>query len=275
MFSVAIFRFGGQESAPKCATFLSCKTLIKIMNSYTDHLLEITKCQNFINCAGTHCEQIVSVQKTSPKQVPEPWSGDLLNSKIVFVSSNPSISEREYYPTEDWNDEQLIDFFHNRFDQDGRYVKSYLYPIIKKGSELQYSRSWVRYWASIKSTASSLLESKAEPGKDYSLTEIVRCKSRNEIGVKNALETCSRKFFSKTLNLSNANTFVIVGSKAKMAFETVTQMKFLENKILACTLNGRERLFINLPHPNSRGLKKLNYIFNASDLKRIIQHSKK
>ena len=41
LFFVAIFFTGGQESAPKCSTFLSCKTLMELMLDSLNDSLEL------------------------------------------------------------------------------------------------------------------------------------------------------------------------------------------------------------------------------------------
>ena len=44
-------------------------------------------------------------------------------------------------------------------------------------------------------------------GLDYALTEVVRCKSRQERGVPEALGTCSSRYLARTLELSAARVF--------------------------------------------------------------------
>src|SRR5690606_19539297 len=64
------------------------------------------------------CSNIVGSQDAVPDgafQVPEPWSGHLSTAPILFVSSNPSISYEEEYPIQSWSDEDLEDYFENRF----------------------------------------------------------------------------------------------------------------------------------------------------------------
>jgi hypothetical protein len=101
-----------------------------------DLLLEIARCPNFRAClanpeAEHACGEIVRSQNVKGRkdfQVPEPWSGHLETAPILFLSSNPSISEDEQYPRLGWGDELIRDFFENRFGEgkqpwitEGRY----------------------------------------------------------------------------------------------------------------------------------------------------------
>ena len=99
--------------------------------------LSIATCRE-INDACTNginpCHKVVTSQKylgLEFRQSPEPWAGNLVNASVLFVSSNPSISEAvlngEDYPKVDyltaatnhpeWSTERLVDFHVNRFDQ--------------------------------------------------------------------------------------------------------------------------------------------------------------
>jgi len=72
-------------------------------------LQEIANCPEAQVCrAGKDdhpCSAIVGVQReTRPDmfQRPEPWSGFLDTAPLLFISSNPSLSEDENYPTTSW-----------------------------------------------------------------------------------------------------------------------------------------------------------------------------
>ena len=93
------------------------KYVVNTKLEYTNHLIEIARCSNFESCVGTACEKIVGFQQETIRQIPEPWSGDILKSKILFVSSNPSLDSTEKYPTSEWDNERIFDFFHNRFSK--------------------------------------------------------------------------------------------------------------------------------------------------------------
>src|SRR5450755_869158 len=137
------------------------------------------------------CSEIVGAQAAMPghvaHQVPEPWNGNLHEANILFISSNPSISQAEVYPYINATDQAIIEFFTHGFGdlpdspiESGRRVlnmdgtRSNAVPFL----------SWVRR------RAAELLDIPPDhviPGTDYALTEVVHCKSRGEIGVQPAL----------------------------------------------------------------------------------------
>jgi len=89
-----------------------------------DLLIEITRCPVILQCLngdpGHPCSTIVDLQRSTSivtHQLPEPWSGQINQSPILFISSNPSISNDEIFPTSDWNDEKITDYFQHRFGE--------------------------------------------------------------------------------------------------------------------------------------------------------------
>jgi hypothetical protein len=137
-------------------------------------LLDIAHCPNVQLCLDhprqPHpCRKIVEVQRAGSlvaHQLPEPWNGQLERAPILFLSSNPSISEREWYPLANWADDQTEGYFSNRFGggrtrwvRDGRYVL---------WSDGVYSPKGVNFWAHMQNRARELLpEHDVQPGKDY------------------------------------------------------------------------------------------------------------
>jgi hypothetical protein len=137
-------------------------------------------------------------------QLPEPWAGHLDQARILFVSSNPSIGGevprnfRTAQPptgrvTARWQNDGIIRRFERAFDD-----------YMDDGTRHRGEKRVVRYWASIKRRAIELLPAGVEPGVDYALTEVVRCKSRSEKGVGRAVETCVPNYLKTTLELSPA-----------------------------------------------------------------------
>jgi hypothetical protein len=130
------------------------------------------------------CAKIIAFQHTihqetlDQHQVPEPWSGNIQQAPILFLSSNPSIDEQEEYPLLSWPDQWIEDFFVNRFSG-GR--KHWVEDGIRD-LRLDGSRRPVRFWIEVRQRAIELLERDVQPGSDYALTEVVHCKSRNEEG---------------------------------------------------------------------------------------------
>lgn len=168
------------------------------------------------------CHQIVSLQPAAPAewQVPEGWAGDLAEARIVFVSSNPSIStaddrndptQAEDYPRGSWTDEEILSFVTHRFDPrfgfatvDGRH----------RCQDGSYSKP-TRYWVKIREQASWLFDREADPNHDYAMTEVVHCKSKAEVGVAKAAATCVQTHMDPIVSQSRAGLIVIVGSKAR------------------------------------------------------------
>ena len=241
-------------------------------NLIRSHLISVAKCPIFLNSCNTPCEKIVAYQHThnkTLKQIPEPWNGDIENAKILFISSNPSIDFNEHYPTSAWTEDQVADFFVNRFSKQKRYVKNYLYPLQTNGSYLSTNK-WVRYWAAIRKLSKTLLDKEnIEPGFDYAITEVVRCKSHKEIGVNEAMNTCSERFLLETLSLSNAKVFVVVGKKAKQALEERFQVEIPEASYKKIKINEVERMILSIPHPNARGEKSLEKLFSPEIIKAV------
>ena len=55
------------------------------------------------NCSEKgNCKTIIESQKVHPFQNPEPFTGDIAKSKVLVISSNPSISNQEVYPSKEW-----------------------------------------------------------------------------------------------------------------------------------------------------------------------------
>jgi len=87
-------------------------------NAERSLLLEIARCP--LICQGP-CSLVASAQHEWPLeswQVPEPWTGHL-DAPIIFISSNPSISEpaggiEELYPRTSWTDDELVSYFSGR-----------------------------------------------------------------------------------------------------------------------------------------------------------------
>ena len=225
-----------------------------------EHLLEIVRCSNFLNCKNTPCKNIVEYQNVIPRQLPEPWNGDIERAKILYISSNPSINFEEKFPSENWDENSIIDFFHFRFSKNKEYVKDYLYPYLSTGYPPK--RRWVRYWASIRKISTKLLQYESVPGKDYALTEIVRCKSQKELGVEKATNTCSENFLNKTLSLTSAKILIVVGNKAKAVIEKKIGVKAPFGSTQRVQFDGIEKIFLFIPHPNSRGKKDYDHLLN-------------
>jgi hypothetical protein len=139
-------------------------------------LLEIVHCPNVLSClqspSRSHvCRRIVVSQRSQSIdrfQVPEPWSGRLREAPLLFLSSNPSISETDQYPTRSWRDYEIEAYFYHRFEQ------SIVGGIRTRQQDGSFSKP-VRFWSEVRSRAAELYERAVTPGEDYALTEVVHC----------------------------------------------------------------------------------------------------
>ena len=187
------------------------------------------------------CHKIVTTQKEfgeEHRQVPEAWAGNLEQARVIFVSSNPSISTPrvpgtgEEYPLAgyfdtsirhpDWPIERVTDFQVNRLDQsranpfvtdnaqflclDGQY----------RGSDSENgTKTSQKYWKAAIKQVRDLLGPSFDLSRDLCMTEIVHCKSKGEQGVSSSSGTCSEKYLAKTLQLSGSLLVLVGGAKAR------------------------------------------------------------
>lgn len=235
---------------------------------------EIQYCENikkyFEGKEKTACSKIITTQEEKNFQLPEPWNGDIENAPILIISSNPSINEEELYPTIEWKEEERKDFYFNRFQ--GKWTKDEKYIKLKNGS---YDKKWVRFWSSVKNRAKEILpKSYVTLGKDIALMEIVRCKSKNEIGVEEAVNNCSQKFLNKTLSLSNSRVIICTGKKAEAIMKKFYNLEdkiYLEDIVIA----EKKRDLIFIPHSSSSKPRKLSILLTENELERVKTKLKK
>lgn len=204
------------------------------------------------------CQNIIRSQKASTFQLPEPWSGRIDVAPILFLSSNPSIDELEMYPDSSWEPNQVIDFFQNRFSSPSRWVTR-LCALRKDGTRTR----WVKFWAAARARVSEILEKpKAEirPGIDFALTEVVHCKSRKEVGVKDARSFCSNLYLERVLSIAAANTIIVFGEHAKQTVRdrySDAEIKWhIPGRVGEFTIANRTRILVFLPAPNAYGPEK-------------------
>jgi hypothetical protein len=198
------------------------------------------------------CQQIVRWQGENgiladKHQLPEPWSGRLESAPLLFVSSNPSISKNEVYPTREWSDAQLVEFFQDRF---GRWVEGGSRFLQKDGS---YGRP-TRFNQTVKKYAEAILAREVIPGEDYALTEVVHCKTPNEYGVGSAKKRCAELYLRPLLQLSAAKCVVVLGSPAARVFDDELKIE-RKNELVRgpVDVGARMRIIVYLPHTNFFG----------------------
>ena len=210
---------------------------------------------------------IVSEQPSSlvERHVPEPWNGRI-DAPILFLSSNPSIDTAELFPDSSWSDDDINDYFENRFGPEERWAKGHLYPLLKDGKpRMQY----VKFWSEVNQRAEELLRRPAIAGTDYAMTEVVHCKSESEAGAEQALDECARLYLDRVIAASSARVIIVLGRKAERVVREQWKLGTKE-KVAGTVRVGRlSHTFGFLPHPNARGKRTFNTCFRKSDLRRL------
>ena len=240
-------------------------------------LLDIARCPVVQHCLANPridhpCADIVRVQHSrtyADHQTPEPWSGHLSYAPILFLSSNPSLSDRDVVPTGDWTDDSIIDYFENRFGGGRKeWIKDGTRGLSKDGSHLGATM----FWAAVRRRAAELLQRDVTPGIDYALTEIVHCKSRAEQGVRQALDHCKGRYLSRVMKASAARVVVALGSLARQAL--TAELCVSDNARLRGPVEffGRERVIACLPHPNARTKRTFPAVMSREELQVIRNH---
>jgi hypothetical protein len=171
---------------------------------------------------------------------PEPWRGHLNSAPVLFLSSNPNISKTEEYPDpRSWLDKDIEDYFNNYFET----------------SELRS----VRHWSALGDLAELFMKRKVKPGVDYVISEVVHCKSKQELGVNNAFKACVPKYLSRLLACSGAKLTVCMGKHAEKAViqqfgigKLGTRCKENERIFGPKDVGGKRRYFYFMPHPSPR-----------------------
>ncbi len=220
-------------------------------------LHEITHCPHALMClenpsTDNPCRDIVGYQNSldlNNFQIPEPWSGQIEQAPILFLSSNPSIGSDEVYPTWRWSDNDINNYFNYRFGGGQKdWIINGKQSLMKDGT---YSRA-VKFWAAVRKRAIELLQRDVKPGIDYALTEIVHCKSHSEIGVEQAQDQCVKAYLLRTLELSKAKVIVVLGARARQAIQCQFNISSTASISESIKIGDYERFFAFLPHPNAR-----------------------
>jgi hypothetical protein len=198
-------------------------------------------------------------------QVPEPWSGDLKRAPLLFISSNPSIDEKEEYPLWSWQDQWIEDFFVNRYGGGGRqWIEDGIRSLRHDGSRVP-----VRFWIEVRQRAKELFEREVIGGRDYALTEVVHCKSRGEAGVQEALLECSRRYLWRVVALSGARVIVALGKTIKATVKREFDIPESEEMFGPVLIGECLRYVVFLPHPNARGYRSLERRLDKEKLQEL------
>ena len=133
-------------------------------------IIKVARCELILRAGreeGHPCHVVVASQggtDDNDRQVPEAWAGNLHGSRVVFLSSNPSISEpvpgqpldsAGLRLTSASTDHRIIESQGLRFD------RTLPAPFVKNGRYLQqdgrYSQRPVMFWTSVQRRAEELL----------------------------------------------------------------------------------------------------------------------
>lgn len=236
-------------------------------------LKKISRCKHIEKCITNNdhqhpCYKIVQSQNESDLtqfQVPEPWSGRIEKSKILFISSNPSIGSNDHFPVSSASDEYLIEYFSSRFDgKTNSWTRNGTHEL---GSNNEYTN--VAFWSAIKNRAKEILGKNVVPGEDYTLTEVVHCKSRDEVGVAEASKFCSDEYLDDILLISPASVIVVIGSPAALLIRAKLYEPNDENLIGPLELAGTHRMVAFLPHPNAWEQKTFANVLSSTELDKL------
>lgn len=207
--------------------------------------------------------------------MPEPWTGHIDRAPILFIASNPGINTSEYYPRNHWEDDHIADFFTRRFDPGAGYTHQ------RPDGGAQYAKvygaeglpviapQWVRFWSGVKNCAAAILGRQPTPGADYALTEMVHCKSNDELGVRDAVVLCASQWMPPIVAHSNAVVLVLLGQHAHQAASALWGIDPGRTVHLGLSIGGRVRALVLLPHTNARGLRKIDNHVAPSDLETL------
>ena len=237
-----------------------------------DLLLTIVRCplveDQFDNESLTQpCTGLIKAQAPllrDSHQVPEPWSGRLEYAPILFFGSNPSINPVEVFPTETWSNDDIVDFFWNRFSDGRRQWVKRLRVLQHDGTHGQ-NTEWVRFWAACRGRATEFLGRQAVDGVDYAIAETVHCKSKGErvaaeAVTKSAALTCADRYLAAVIALSPARAIVSFGGIADIEIRRI----FGLGPGRYGYADGRH--FIFLDHPAGPGSKKkVSSVLNTAE----------
>ena len=111
------------------------------------------------------------------------------------------------------------------------------------------------FWRAVKKHADDILGYKSVPGVDYALSEVVHCKSRQQVGVTAAMAECTNRYLDRLLEIAAAPTIVVLGSSARTAMISHYPTLFSElppfGSVTKLNLASKSRLVAFMPHPNA------------------------
>lgn len=250
---------------------------MKPLSAYKKLMFEIASCSYVTQAksCGDHACCVLVKSQTGSWQMPEPWAGHLDSAPLLFVGSNPAISEEEEYPEDSWPPEKIYNFFHDRFDPESTWVRHR--RVLNKDGKRGKA---VRFWRAVQERADEILgplSVTANPGEHYALTEVVHCKSPKEKhGVYKAASICADSYFKRILGVSTANILIALGALARETIRRLYEIKTTET-LTTISIGDRDVIVVFLPHPAAFGKreeKTLSYIVKSEGLNRLRAHLK-
>ncbi len=235
------------------------------------HAAEISRCpvalailDGLRPAAG--CATIVRSQAPGDFQLPEPWSGHVDRAPILFLTANPSISHDGPHPRRDWPDQRIEAFYLDRFDgrtpgqiRDGKYV------VRSDGTPRPTVQ---RTWAELLSRAGELVDA-PRPGLDYALTEVVRCKSKQSLGVREAFAECVDRWLRPVLARSAARVVVACGAVPRTAIGRMLGTELAPGAVHFATLDGRAVALLAIGAPGSAEPRRIPALLTPETLARL------
>jgi hypothetical protein len=215
----------------------------------------------------TDCREIIETQRARGLdrfQSPEPWSGHIEQARVLFISSNPSIGEGSIddgldYPRRWWADNDISLYFDERFG-----------TTIFDGAYIDPGHSYaVRYWSGTKRRAWELFQREPVYGVEYALTEIVHCKSKNEVGVASATRTCANQWLDRVLAIAAADVIVVMGAVARDTMRSRLSIPSSDKTIWPTTIADRPRYIAFLPSPSAFGKQTFLQCMPENDLQTL------
>ena len=212
--------------------------------------------------------------------LPGPWVGRLEQAPLLFLSSNPfsrhsyddsslrdpqpplpefngatiddhpSLGRPFEAPKAEWTDDQIVDKGEAMFDvwTEPTGTRAYKNP----AGDLDKP---VPYWKAARLFATSVFDRPVRPGIDYALTEIVRCRSPEELGVERAATKCVPLYLERTLALSPAPVIAVLGRRARQVIRTMTGYADYGPVSPPLRIANRDRIVVFLAHPTARRSK--------------------
>ena len=246
-----------------------------ILPHATTAMLQVARCADFgqpVVPAGP-LDKILSVQahlSLAQRQVPEPWRGHRC-APLLIIGSNPSIDPQDDTPRHSDSDATIVRYFQRGFSPvfPRKMVRDQV-----SGDHVPSARA-VTYWIQARAIAADLWNLDAQelrPGIDFALTEVVPYKSKDETGVRKALQESMRRFWAPRIAVLTAPAIVVLGEFARLALGLPRNGITLVNGTAqhgsseaVISWGGIERIVITLPHPSARAkAKAIRNVFGPS-----------